>query len=392
MDEWVPAEAAIARLGIARASLYAYVSRGLIRARPDPTRPNRSVYSAVDLAALATRRPRSRLAVAAEAIDFGTPVLTSAITAIANGQLLYRGRDAVRLAETATLEQTAALLWSAPVWPDPPRFTPSSSTLPPLEAALTALASAHGPAIWRRPAAALHTDGAALLLRIAAAYAGTTRNAPLHVMLASAWGATAPAEDLIRRALVLCADHELNASTFAVRVVASTGAALAHCLMAGLAALAGPLHGGTTARVRAALADPALLADPAEGLARRLDRGESLPGFGHRLYPNGDPRAASLLDALAPGRWWRELIAATEAQTGERPNIDFALVALERECRLPDGAAFAIFALGRTAGWIAHALEQNAEGRLIRPRARPGRPDYPTAARNSAQRSSSGST
>ena len=365
MDEWVPAEAAIARLGIARASLYAYVSRGLIRARPDPTRPNRSVYSAVDLAALATRRPRSRLAVAAEAIDFGTPVLTSAITAIANGQLLYRGRDAVRLAETATLEQTAALLWSAPVWPDPPRFTPSSSTLPPLEAALTALASAHGPAIWRRPSAALHTDGAALLLRIAAAYAGTTRNAPLHVMLASAWGATAPAEDLIRRALVLCADHELNASTFAVRVVASTGAALA---------------------------DPALLADPAEGLARRLDRGESLPGFGHRLYPNGDPRAASLLDALAPGRWWRELIAATEAQTGERPNIDFALVALERECRLPDGAAFAIFALGRTAGWIAHALEQNAEGRLIRPRARPGRPDYPTAARNSAQRSSSGST
>jgi citrate synthase len=187
--------------------------------------------------------------------------------------------------------------------------------------------------------------------------------------MAHAWRANAAAADLIRRALVLCADHELNASAFAVRVVASTGAALPACLLAGVAALSGPLHGGMTEQVGALLAEPGMQADPRATLAARLDRGERLPGFGHRLYPDGDPRAAALLTALDPGPWWHGMFAAAEELTGQRPNIDTALVALERTLRLPDGAALAIFAAGRTAGWIAHALEQRQDGRLIRPRA-----------------------
>jgi len=195
--------------------------------------------------------------------------------------------------------------------------------------------------------------------------------------MARAWGSDAAGADLIRRALVLCADHELNASAFAVRVVASTGAALPACLLAGLAALSGPLHGGMTERVAALLAEPGMKADPAGALAARLDRGERLPGFGHRLYPAGDPRATALLAALDPGPWWQSVFAAAEELTGLRPNIDAALVALERTLRLPEGAALAIFATGRTAGWIAHALEQRQDGRLIRPRASYAGPPMP---------------
>jgi citrate synthase len=124
-----------------------------------------------------------------------------------------------------------------------------------------------------------------------------------------------------------------------------------------------------TERLGALLAEPGMQADPRTTLAARLDRGERLPGFGHRLYPDGDPRATALLAALDPGPWWRGMFAAAEALTGQRPNIDTALVALERTLHLPDGSALAIFAAGRTAGWIAHALEQRQDGRLIRPRA-----------------------
>jgi citrate synthase len=151
--------------------------------------------------------------------------------------------------------------------------------------------------------------------------------------------------------------------------VASTGAALPACLLAGLAALSGPLHGGMTERVSALLAEPAMQTAPRSAIAARLQRGEYVPGFGQRLYPQGDPRAAVLLAPLDLDPWLRDVFAAVEELTGARPNIDAALVALERTLRLPPGAALAIFAVGRTAGWIAHALEQRRDGRLIRPRA-----------------------
>jgi citrate synthase len=192
---------------------------------------------------------------------------------------------------------------------------------------------------------------------------------PLHERLASAWGVGAKAADLIRRALVLTADHELNASTYATRVVASTRAPLGSCVLAGLAALVGPLHGGMTNEIRHFLADPGVAADPATAIAIRLARGERIPAFGHPLYPDGDPRAAALLQSLPPGPRARRLVAAMAATTGIAPNIDFALLVLEQRLRLPAGAAFAVFAVGRTVGWIAHALEQWRDGTLIRPRA-----------------------
>ncbi len=192
---------------------------------------------------------------------------------------------------------------------------------------------------------------------------------PLHERLASVWGVGPKAADLIRRALVLTADHELNASTYAMRVVASTRAPLGACVLAGLAALVGPLHGGMTNEVRALLADPAVTADPGTAIAIRLARGERIPGFGHPLYPDGDPRAAALLPRLTPRSHGQRVVEAMHAMTGIAPNIDFALLVLEKRLHLPTGAAFALFAVGRTVGWIAHALEQWRDGTLIRPRA-----------------------
>ena len=172
---------------------------------------------------------------------------------------------------------------------------------------------------------------------------------------------------MVRRALVVLADHELNASTFAARVAASTGASIAACLLAGLATLSGPRHGGAADAV-AALVDDAARRGPSAALADARTR-DALPGFGHPLYPAGDPRAAALLahapldDALA------ELRDAAAA-LGERPNVDFALLALVRAHGLPADAPLRLFALGRSVGWAAHAMEQAATGQLIRPRAR----------------------
>ena len=110
--------------------------------------------------------------------------------------------------------------------------------------------------------------------------------------------------------------------------------------------------------------------NPEAAVRARLERGDDLPGFGHLLYPDGDVRASAILGRLG-GREqrWRQLVQAVEKVTGERPSVDFALVALRRHLELPVGTAFGLFALGRSIGWIAHALEQRSLGTLIRPRA-----------------------
>lgn len=218
-------------------------------------------------------------------------------------------------------------------------------------------------------------EAARLLRRVAEAAAGARlQGRPIHAVFARAWGLNPVGADLVRRALVLSADHELNASAFAVRVVASTGASLTACVLGGLAALSGPNHGGATDRVRALLAERGIARDPGPVLAARLARGERLPGFGHpRLYSGGDPRAVDLLAsldaALGADRRLSRLIDAAEELTGLRPNLDLPMVALELRLRLPTGAAGGVFAAGRATGWIAHALEQRSDGRLIRPRA-----------------------
>ena len=165
------------------------------------------------------------------------------------------------------------------------------------------------------------------------------------------------------------ADHELNASTFAARIAASTGASLAAAALSGLATLLGPVHGGATLRVRA-LTDEAERNGARACVQLHLARGAALPGFGHPLYPDIDPRAAALLEYLPLPDVVADLAKEAFAATGLRPNIDLAAVAMGLAFGLPADAPFRLFAAARMAGWLAHAMEQAESGALIRPRAR----------------------
>jgi citrate synthase len=367
---WLTAEEAMARLGIRPQTLYAYVSRGRVEARPDPDDPRRSRYRLTDVAGLAARKGRGRRAVdvAANAIAWGEPVLASGITTIEHGRLYYRGRDAVRLAETLTLEAAARLLRGG----HGAALKSARSPVPEGEtmrarmfAALAARAGTDAPTRGRA-ALALAVEAAGLLDAVADAVAGGVEDGLIHERIARAWSAD---PEPIRRALVLLADHELNASTFAARVAASTGASLAASALAGLSALSGPLHGGMAARVWN-LVEEARRIGPEAAVSGRLARGVGAPGFGHPLYPGGDPRAAALLGAFTPSAELMALRYAVEMSTGEAPNIDFALVAMAEAMDLPGDAPFALFATARCAGWLAHAVEQAQTGQLIRPRAR----------------------
>ncbi|HEX6859714.1 MAG TPA: citrate synthase family protein [Caulobacteraceae bacterium] len=368
---WLTAEEAMAKLGVRPQTLYAYVSRGRIETAPDPADPRRSRYRLSDVAELTARKGRGRKAadVAQAAISFGEPLLPSAITTIEHGRLFYRGRDAAELAQTASLESVARLLrgghgaaLKAAERPAPPNLPTMRARM---FAALAARAGSDAPSRGRAPLA-LAVEAASLLDTLADAVAGRTGEGPIHQRLADAFGCEA---DLIRRALVLLADHELNASTFAARVTASTGASLAAASLAGLSALSGPLHGGMAPRVWN-LVEEGRRIGPEATVAGRLARGAPVPGFGHPLYPAGDPRATALLSAFTLPAELMALRNCVEMTTGEAPNIDFALVALAEHLGLPEDAPFAIFATARCAGWIAHAIEQLQTGQLIRPRAR----------------------
>lgn len=383
------AKEAAAELGVSLATLYAYVSRGLIRS--EATNGGRArLYRAEDVHALVARRDRPADAAPDRALDWGAPVLESAITLITGGGLYYRGRDATALAQEASLETVAGLLWESAEDAfcdgEPPSLPALAAQLPagidPLDRLLTLLplaGAADLKAVNRTPAGLART-GARILRLTGAVLAGTepTRQ-PLHQMLAGAWGVRdAAAQGLIRATLVLCADHELNASAFTVRCVASTGANPYACISAGIGALRGPRHGGATGLVAALL--PRLLdgpETPAQALAALLARGEEAHGFGHPLYPEGDIRAQWLLRRMK--QVWPqdqrlaralELARAGKEIAGLPPTIDFALVLLADRLGLPPTAPLILFTVGRTVGWMAHLLEQVRSPVLIRPRAR----------------------
>ena len=369
---WIRREEALSELGVKPQTLYAYVSRGLIASRPDTDDPRASLYAAADVAALVRRRRsgRGREAIARAAIAWGEPVLETAITTVRDGRLIYRGRDAVHFAADATLEEAAALLWNAAIH-SPPR---ASGTAPAGEtgkaralAFLASEAAAAAPA-FGRSAAVLAAEGASLLSGFCTAVTGTAGRGFFHERLGRHCRLSSGGTDLLRRALVLVADHELNPSTFAARVAASTGAPLAACALAGCATLTGPLHGEASARAFAFLRR-ALETSPEAALAALAARGKHVPATGHALYPAGDPRAAALLRWMKPAPGLRRALRSAETASGEAGNIDLALAALALELGLPEDAAFLIFASGRMAGWIAHAIEQSVSGRTIRPRA-----------------------
>jgi len=375
MKTWLSRDEALELLKVRPQTLYAYVSRGQIGMRPDPDDPRRSLYRAADISGLTRRRERGKrpAAIAASTIAWGEPIITTAISTVLRGRLYYRGRDVAELAETATLEEAAALLWDSPGLV---RFRFNGQRHqergPARSRAFVALAAAAavGEPIQGRLPTVLREEAPFVATEVAVALgASAESDAPIHSRLASTWRKNRRTADLIRRALVLHADQELNSSTFAARVAASTGASLAACVLSGFATLSGPLHGDATLRIRSLMEDVAR-SDARVVIAAHLASGMAIPGFGHPLYPEGDPRASALLAAFDPPRLFERTMETVRTATGQLPNLDFALLAMSQRCGLPPDAPFSLFALGRCVGWLAHAIEQAATGQLIRPRAR----------------------
>ncbi|HEX2189962.1 MAG TPA: citrate synthase family protein [Longimicrobiaceae bacterium] len=387
---FLDAGAAAAELGVTLPTLYAYVSRGLVRSEPGTGKSRARRYHAEDVRRLKARREQRRdpEQAARSALDLGAPVLESAVTLIDGGRFFYRGHDATELARTRTLEEVAALVWTgdADAPPDPAALEAAGSSPDGWDAAhpaesfqrVLARAATEEPNAYDLRPRAVVRSGFRILRLMGAAVAGEApAGVPLAEVLRRGWGAEEGARGLLDAALVVCVDHELNVSAFTARCAASAGATPYGAVVAGLAALGGARQsGGEVERVEA-LFDEAERTDVPAMLASRLRRGEGIPGIGHPLYPEGDPRGAALLELLraadprSPALLLAERVAGAAGELlGERPVVDFGLVALARALRLPPRSALTLFALGRTVGFVAHALEQYAAGRAIRPRAR----------------------
>ena len=395
---YLSAKEAAAELGVSLATLYAYVSRDMIRSEPVPdSRAKR--YRAEDVRELKARR-HAQAATPPQTgetrgvMNFGgQPVLESAITLIADGRLYYRGVDATVLARNSSLEQVAALLWGCtdvqPFSQDAvPVMTPllqkvkeEVSHLSPVTRCLSLLpiAAMDDPSVFNRTERGLAATGARLMRFVASVIANAEPSArPIHEVMAKALTmGDKRAANFIRAALALCADHELNASAFTARCVAGTGATLYASVQAGICAAEGPRHGGFTSRVESFLTDMAHRQDLDDAVLARLRNGDPVPGFGHPLYTDGDPRAQALIDMMKQSfsddpafQRSQRIMDVMEEAAGVRPSIDFAIGALSNTLRMLPGAGLAIFVMGRTAGWIGHAIEQHRSGQMIRPRAR----------------------
>lgn len=391
---YMTAGEAAGELGVSLSTLYAYVSRGLVRSEEVEGKGRARRYRAEDVLALRERKERrgNPEGVAEGALRWGAPVLESGITLVDGGRLFYRGHDVAELVAGRSVEEVAALIWTGNAGRAPEIFGRAEDIprraretlrtlggLPPVEVfqALLPVAAAEDPVGYDlRPAGVVGTG--ARVLRLMAGVVGGEGDGRVAEALRRGWCPEEPgAAALLDAALVYCADHELPVSTFAARCVASAGATPYAVVQAGLAALVGTKHGGQVELVAAFLEEVAAAGDARTVIAGRLRRGDGIPGFGHPLYPDGDPRGEGLLRLAAealPASPALGLSGAVVEEvaglTGERPTVDLALATVARALGLPPGGAVALFAVGRTVGWIGHAIEQYTSNQLIRPRAR----------------------
>lgn len=428
MAPWLDATEAAERLGVKPATLYAYVSRGQLRRRPAAD-GRRSEYHAGDVADLAVRGRRAR---PVRPSDIVLPTAITAITSDGpryRGVLATELAGAVPFEQVAehlwgvapaTLDAGGREGWpgsaaggSARVvagdvatdrgWSVQQRIHQAASraaqgvaagevpaaTVP----AIVAAARTADPLRQDLRPAAVTAAARALITVLAAGPAGSParRSVAEHLVhrlsdvdVAEPTdgersdpdpGAAVEAVRAVDAALVLLADHELAASTLAARVAASSRCDPYAVVLAGVAVLSGPRHGAASRPMERAVRATAEGAEPEEALAAELTSSGTIPGFGHPLYEAGDPRGARLLEILETGSFGdrgaplARLLRAAERRGLAPPNIDAALAGLTFAVGAPVGTGELLFTIARTAGWIAHALEQYDEPHLLRPRA-----------------------
>jgi citrate synthase len=386
---WMTATETATRLGVKPATLYAYVSRGVLTRRRSPT--GQSLFDPAEVDRLA-RRGRPRRRPAADEL-----VISSRITALGEDRPFYRGRDALELSASQPFESVAEWLWTGSeealarkpgVWSalaaGVEAGQAAQSGLPPdvlplerLQVIVPALAATDPLRANLEPEAVLDV-GRALIAGMVDSLPGPTVAAGIATRLWAKLGPTRPRSrlaDALRTALVLVADHELAASTLAVRVAASVRADPYAVVMAGLGTMSGPLHGGASLGAESLLAEVDG-ASAREVIGLRLRRGERIPGYGHAVYRPTDARATTLLDRIRSLAGSHPVLATADAVLAEarrrrlpEPNIDFALAVLTRAAGMPIGSGEAIFAVARTAGWLAHAREEYEQRTRLRLRA-----------------------
>jgi citrate synthase len=406
VTEWIGAAEAAQRLGIKPASLYSYVSRGVLAPRRGPD-GRASLFDADQIAGLARRgRPRRPPGDAELVIE-------TELTEISGDRLWFRGHDATVLATSRSFEEVASLLWTGSLR-DAAAAVPWQATAEATEAGTAAQAALPAgtyplerlqvivPAVAATDRLRLHLDPPAVITAARGLIAAMTDCLPLPGPVegrgdGAAAAGPEPAADqsiagrlaarlcllpaapgligALRAALVLAADHELAASTLAARVAASVRADPYAVVGTGLGAMSGALHGGASLGAEMMLASASHPADAPRVVGELLRRGERIPGLGHFVYEGGDPRSVLLLELIrkaAPGSDRLAVAEAVLAEAARRalpaPNIEFALAVLSTVAGMIPGAGEAIFAIARTAGWLAHALEEYARATPIRPR------------------------
>jgi citrate synthase len=388
MNKYLSAQEAADVLGVNLATLYAYVSRGMIRSEEVGGSKRNRRYNAEDIQRLRDRKDQRRNPekIAETALHFGAPLLDSSITLIADGKLYYRGLDAAMLARNHTIEQVAALIWHGDMDAEvsfssgslPPRcraVLPQLQDLTTFERfqALLPLIAVDDLAAYGRSVLEIAQTGARILCYMTVIATNRDGTGIVETLVPN----DPLAAKLINAALILCADHELNVSAFTARCVASAESTPYDAVIAGLSALKGAKHGGNTELVERLFQDVRSLGNIRVALANYRNEGAPIPGFGHHLYPDGDPRGRLLLDRVKEAYPDAEAVVLAEniekavfEMSGDHNNIDFSLVTLVNAIGLPRGTAMTLFALGRTIGWIGHVIEQYQSGTMIRPRAR----------------------
>lgn len=383
--ELLGADEAAQRLGVRKATLYAYVSRGLLAAVPDPQGGRGSRYAAfeVDRLRQAARDRRGPPAETPATLYDGLPLVDTALTGVVDGDIVVRGQPLVAWSRQATLEETAALLWGTSV---DAAFASPSPVLPAVwhdtaaalrsadpasrSVALWSLAMPHlqGGADLQGPALA-SALGQHLRVGMACVLGQPPSDTPLHAQMAATWQLPAAEAEALRQALVLCADIMLNLAGLAGRMVASVQGSLAACLLASLNYGFIRLSGGEFEAVEALFDSLQAQDDPAAVAASYRARGEAMPGVHHVLFPRGDPRAAALLVLAgqqgSPAPAWVQAMQAAHPSQPLHPTLDFGLVALRRALGAPRQAALAITQAARCTGWLAQAVEQRRHGQRM---------------------------
>ncbi len=381
---YLTARQAAALLGISVQSLYAYVGRKNIRSQGVPGKRSR-LYWREDIERISGKLVEDRT------VKFDSILVPETkITLLTGTGHYYRGQSAIALSEWATLEDVAALLWEQPadvIFPPtppspPPGFRKLRSALSGLAASdkagsLFAVLEAAHPRNYDRTPLGFASTGAELIRWFVSMVVQDDKPSadPIHIVLGRGYKASAAFQDLIRRLLVLFADHELTSPTYAVRALANTGATPYQAVAAGLIAIKGARIGeGRAPAIRRLIAEIRSSPDAGRPVIERYRSGEVIPGFSHSVYKGGDARARALLRVLKDRHRddadFRRLFEAIRvAHDGPRIEPDLSLLGYYIESRLsPPDSSVSIQVIARLVGWIAHAHEQMQSGPVLRPR------------------------